>query len=219
MKQSKKEILNGLKIVILAVILSTVTSIAGAWTNPPTGSPPGCSNPAIPGCNAPLNVSSAAQSKIGGLVLGTGSVSGMGLWVKNGNVGIGNSDDATSKLDVNGDIRVRGGSNSIPGSGKVLTAKDATGLATWEAVTALCHPSDIVTDVRCGWAAANSGTGNGVWRAVNCVRGDQTALATYLRYQGGKWQYQHWNGGTAGYSDCANSPLGIGSVLIMRISS
>jgi hypothetical protein len=46
--------------------------------------------------------------------------------LKNGNTGIGNI-TPTSRLDVDGQVRVRGGS---PGAGKVLTS-DANGLATW----------------------------------------------------------------------------------------
>lgn len=44
-----------------------------------------------------------------------------------GNVGIGIAAPA-AKLDINGDIRIRGGA---PGAGKVLTS-DAAGLATWQ---------------------------------------------------------------------------------------
>jgi hypothetical protein len=47
-----------------------------------------------------------------------------------GNVGI-NTTAPTAKLDVNGQIRIQGGS---PGVGKVLTS-DATGLATWQTPT------------------------------------------------------------------------------------
>ena len=46
----------------------------------------------------------------------------------NGNVGIGITTTADAKLDVEGQIKIRGGS---PGNGKILTS-DASGLATWE---------------------------------------------------------------------------------------
>jgi hypothetical protein len=45
-----------------------------------------------------------------------------------GNVGIG-MNDPTTKLDVNGSVRIRGGS---PNDGDVLTATDSNGNATWE---------------------------------------------------------------------------------------
>ncbi|MGC9315519.1 MAG: hypothetical protein ACP5G4_07825, partial [bacterium] len=47
-----------------------------------------------------------------------------------GNLGI-NTTAPTTRLDVNGQIRIRGG---VPGAGKVLTS-DATGTATWETPT------------------------------------------------------------------------------------
>jgi len=47
--------------------------------------------------------------------------------LKNGNTAIGNI-DPTTRLDVDGQVRIRGGA---PGAGKVLTS-DANGLATWE---------------------------------------------------------------------------------------
>jgi hypothetical protein len=47
--------------------------------------------------------------------------------LKNGNTAIGNI-DPTTKLDVDGQVRIRGGN---PGAGKVLTS-DANGLATWQ---------------------------------------------------------------------------------------
>ncbi len=49
--------------------------------------------------------------------------------LKNGNTAIGNI-NPTTKLDVDGQIRIRGGA---PGAGKVLTS-DASGLATWQTV-------------------------------------------------------------------------------------
>jgi hypothetical protein len=48
------------------------------------------------------------------------------VYIKN-NLGIG-TDAPTQKLDINGQIRVRGGN---PGNGKVLTS-DANGVASWQ---------------------------------------------------------------------------------------
>ena len=64
------------------------------------------------------------QINIGNIIYRTGGTSTAG----SGNIGIGTS-APTTKLDIDGQIRVRGGS---PGAGKVLTS-DADGLATWQA--------------------------------------------------------------------------------------
>jgi len=53
---------------------------------------------------------------------------GQGVWNANGNVGIGTT-DPTQKLDINGQIRIRGG---VPIAGKVLMADNNTGLASWQ---------------------------------------------------------------------------------------
>lgn len=50
---------------------------------------------------------------------------------ENGAVGLG-TDDPTKQLDVNGQVRIRGGS---PAAGKVLTADDADGNASWTSFT------------------------------------------------------------------------------------
>ncbi|MDQ5889626.1 MAG: hypothetical protein QG609_119 [Patescibacteria group bacterium] len=62
----------------------------------------------------------------------------------NGNVGIG-INDPTSKLDVGGNVRIRGGS---PTSGKVLTATDSNGNATWQTPSAgsVITPDKIYTE-------------------------------------------------------------------------
>ncbi|MDP2966918.1 MAG: hypothetical protein Q8N87_00650, partial [bacterium] len=92
-----------------------------AWTEPTT-TPPGGNVP------APLNVGNVGQSKAGGLILNTGGAS-IGLIVDKGNVGIGIT-APTQKLDINGQIRIRGGG---PAAGRVLTATGADGTATWQA--------------------------------------------------------------------------------------
>jgi hypothetical protein len=65
-------------------------------------------------------------------VIGNGTADGAGrsnalTVLKNGNVGIGVV-DPTTRLDIDGQLRVRGGS---PGAGKVLTS-DADGVANWQ---------------------------------------------------------------------------------------
>ena len=56
----------------------------------------------------------------------------IGNWIygNGGNIGIGTNAPSTL-LDVNGQIRIRGGA---PGAGKVLMS-DAAGLATWQTPT------------------------------------------------------------------------------------
>jgi hypothetical protein len=58
------------------------------------------------------------------------TISGSDIYHLTGNVGIGTS-SPTTKLDVNGQMRIRGGS---PGAGKILTS-DAIGLASWQTPT------------------------------------------------------------------------------------
>jgi hypothetical protein len=74
--------------------------------------------------------------------------------LKNGNTAIGNI-DPTTKLDVDGQVRIRGGA---PGAGKVLTS-DANGLASWQA------PGSGTLN-----AAYNSG-GNGAGREIEAGYG------------------------------------------------
>lgn len=60
-------------------------------------------------------------------LVGNGGTSGLSIDAT-GNVGIGTF-SPSAPLDINGAIRIRGGS---PGVGKVLTSTDGTGIATWE---------------------------------------------------------------------------------------
>ncbi|MBK8668672.1 MAG: collagen-like protein [Saprospiraceae bacterium] len=70
------------------------------------------------------------------------SASGNALITENGNVGIG-TPTPTAKLEVNGQVKISGGT---PGAGKVLTS-DASGLATWQAPTAGGGSSNWQTNV------------------------------------------------------------------------
>ncbi len=69
------------------------------------------------------------QLNIGNLIFSNG-IDGQNSTLSTGNVGIGVTNPA-AKLDVNGQIKISGGS---PGTGKVLTC-DNNGLATWETLT------------------------------------------------------------------------------------
>ena len=70
------------------------------------------------------------QLNIGNVIYGT-NIDGTGTTNSSGNIGIG-TDNPLKKLDVNGEVAIRGGN---PALGKVLTS-DATGNASWEAPTA-----------------------------------------------------------------------------------
>ena len=130
------------RITFFAVVALLVGAhgVSGQTFSEPASTPPGGNTP------TPLNVSAIDQSKDGGLTVGSNlsvlqvflvrggslisTVSGnqTGLLVQYGNVGIGfNALSPTAKLDIDGQIKIRGGS---PGAGKVLTS-DASGLATW----------------------------------------------------------------------------------------
>jgi len=94
---SVKGNLTGLIFAIL-VICFAVGFYVFAWTEP-TADPP------VENVFAPLNVSSNAQIKIGGLILNTGGFP-VGLAVDQGSVGIGTTTPAAGyKLDVEGGIQ------------------------------------------------------------------------------------------------------------------
>lgn len=92
---------------------------------------PAPANPPNNNVAAPIHVGYAAQAKEGRLLvrglISNGVPDTNGFLVEYGNVGIGTL-APTAKLDVNGTIKIRGGT---PGGGKVLTS-DATGLASWQ---------------------------------------------------------------------------------------
>ncbi len=96
------------------------------------------------------NQLSAAASNntlnIGGLIYGTGMVSGG----SGGNIGIGTASPG-AKLEVAGQIKITGGE---PGVGKVLTS-DASGLATWE--TAGAGGDDLGSHIATMILTANEG--------------------------------------------------------------
>lgn len=66
----KNNIVQTFKIIIAAVVLSLGVSYVYAWVGPPNA-PSDCTNPAFPGCSAPLNVGDNSQSKLGQLRINT----------------------------------------------------------------------------------------------------------------------------------------------------
>lgn len=112
MKTLKQDFLNTAKIILLAVILTA--GISYAWTGP---------SATAPGSNtdAPINVGTNGQSKVGGLILGTGLTSSdNGLIITNGKVGIGNIAPVQA-LDVTGQIHSSGDICTDAGGGKCLS--------------------------------------------------------------------------------------------------
>ena len=61
---SKERIIQYGKSAILAVALVAGLGFIQAWTGPPAGTPPACPSGSV-GCDAPVNVSSNAQTKVG----------------------------------------------------------------------------------------------------------------------------------------------------------
>ena len=111
--------------------------------------------------------------------------------IANGNLGI-NTDTPTQKLDIDGQIRIRGGN---PGIGKVLTS-DANGTATWEdpisgggcgGVQSTSATSFTVTPGVCV-VSVNWGTSTGTGRIItlpNAVNHGGETLVVYLRFGAG----------------------------------
>jgi len=106
-----------------------------------------------------------------------------GRFYAEGNTGIGVT-DPTQKLDVNGQVRIRGGS---PGEGKVLTSS-ANGTATWESLAAVTNHWTLA-----GTTLMNN-NGTGTVRIVS-------TSGNPLRIEGGNQTYIsiHENGAYLGY--------------------
>src|SRR3989344_2598477 len=105
----KKLFFNSLPSIIATLLLAGAIVYA-AWTGP-SQPPPNCPT-GEPGCDAPLNVGPAVQTKSGGLNIG-------------------------GNLEITGTIKIAGGS---PGLGKVLIS-DASGLSRWGGVPGVLYGS------------------------------------------------------------------------------
>jgi hypothetical protein len=116
------DILRTIKVVTLGLLITLGVNYLHAWTGP-TEAPPSGNVP------APVNVGAALQTKTGGLWTSFLGSSG-GLYVAQ-NLGIGSGAQIpAAKLDVDGTIRIRGGS---PAAGKVLVS-DAEGDGSWSSL-------------------------------------------------------------------------------------
>lgn len=85
-----------LSILFFLIIGLVAPIVISAWTGP-------AQTPPLGNTDAPLNVSSSAQTKVGPLVINTGGAA-TGLVVRNGNVGIKTAGVPAVALEVNGDI-------------------------------------------------------------------------------------------------------------------
>ena len=139
-KNLRKEILSGIKMIIIALVLGIGTSYIFAYTTwtAPTAVAPGNN------VDAPLNVTATAQTKLGPLVVnGVNNTGTEGSIVPNGFAAFGQSIfQAFNPTGVTGiPVAVTIGTTSSPstiqivdgnqGAGKVLTS-DANGNATWQ---------------------------------------------------------------------------------------
>lgn len=113
-------------LIIFSLSVGSVS--AQTWT-PPTASPPGAN------VSAPINISSSAQSKIGGLLLNTGGAAN-GLIVQFGKMGIGTANptallhisSTTPTMDL---FRITAGANTVVlNSAGTLTVSGKMGVGT-----------------------------------------------------------------------------------------
>jgi hypothetical protein len=152
-----------LALAVVIVLVGLINWATAAWT-PPSSLPPTCDESI---CNPPLNVSAEDQAKLGALTLGSASAPlftldvpggsaffGAGLAVVgdvlfNNTLGIAlpGGQLPTAPLDVNGAIKIRGGS---PAAGSVLMSADSNGLAAWTTVDLAIPdgPGDSVMQLR-----------------------------------------------------------------------
>ena len=122
-----KRIISSVGIGAGAIIIGLGVQYAMANWIPAPGSPPNCSDPTIPGCNAPINVGTSAQAKNGSLSLGTSvATTSVSLDVE------GKLSWLTGLID-NGPFQlIDVGALAGQDNGKVLTS-DANGNASWQA--------------------------------------------------------------------------------------
>jgi len=107
--------------------------------------------------------------------------------LKNGNTAIGNM-NPTTKLDIDGQVRIRGGA---PGAGKVLTS-DANGLATWQTIAGSLPSGSSGNTLRhdgTGWVTNSNLHNNGTNVGIGT-----TSPTTKLHVTGGNWNLNTTDG-------------------------
>jgi hypothetical protein len=121
----------------------------GPWQDPAGTPPPACStNPQDPtnyrlGCNSPINVSNAFQSKTGGLSVGHPAIGGLiinaGVWIR-------------------GVLKLPFGVTSASDVDKVLTLTDDDGTASWRLSALTCEDKSatILPTATAPWQTATT---------------------------------------------------------------
>jgi hypothetical protein len=188
-----KRIISSIGIGAGAIIIGLGVQYALANWSPAPNAPPTCSDPTIPGCNAPINVGSASQAKLGGLSVGTTSPISVANLVKGQIADFEGGLFAQSILTQG--LTLINGSQS---AGKVLTS-DANGNASWAPSAASSTATLVVTtSIPAATVMTVSNTKGAVpdfvrWLAVNDIAdqgyqpGDQAEIINDQTYPNSAW--------------------------------
>lgn len=171
MKTSYKQIKRVATVVGLVLGAFAVSAMAANWA-PPSQQPPNCTVDAA--CNAPLNVSSAWQGKLGPLAVGTLNMPNPtpSLFVSGGSI--------MDSIVVNGSMRYTGGNLK---KGQILTDTDGQGNISWsggdpqEGQVLTYKGGNVV------WTTINNSGGGGGNPPPVCS-GSQTFTTSYMYWKG-----------------------------------
>jgi hypothetical protein len=172
----KETIIQSIKTIVLALIIAVGAGVASAaWISPPSTPPSG-------NIDAPINVGSSIQQKLGSLVVGaaTGaSAPTTGLAV------FGNSDKPIAIFD----------NQAGDHTGWVLTSDD-TGYGTWKPLSGVAQPHGTVVIPSAGYTASGS------WTVPNNV----TSIEVEVVGGGGGGAYHGGAGGGYAYKRMTVTP-------------